>query len=198
MKMALMAALLVAGECTDPCPTQGDCPPGGTTGGGSTGGGDPNDTDPGPGGSSGTDGAPYDGTIDHFDAAGSGESARGTVWVTSDRTGDAITDLSLPVPVRLTIDDLGSSLASGYPVGTTLEITDIDLGEPVALDRTGYGRVAAGLPVTVDVTVTEPRAASVRETVQARLPWDLEVSVARGRVSIPTWSDGDGGTFEVR
>jgi hypothetical protein len=182
MRSVVFTCVLLASDCGDTCPTAGPCPDGGTDG--STGG------------------PSYPATLVHTDAFGTATAVDGTVSVVLDPMGreSKLTEIAVSQPVVMVVDQREVSLITGYPLGTTVELTSIGLlsSIPLDLDGAGTGRIAAGVPLVLDVTVTEPRDLAVRETLYAELPWDLVVTATERGFSVDPWSDGFGGRLEVR
>jgi hypothetical protein len=177
--MMFCGVLSVLAACDGPCPTAG-CDTGGSTGG-----------DVG--------GTSFPVTLVHTDAAGGVQSAKGAVWVAIDAQEARILRIELTDPVVVAVEDRELSLLTGYPVGTTVEVTTVRLPSsvPFPLDKTGTGTVDAGAPLVLDVVATEPRDERVGGTRYAFLPWALTVTIDTG-LAVAPWSDGFGGTFELR
>ncbi|MEZ4237595.1 MAG: hypothetical protein R3F59_15895 [Myxococcota bacterium] len=98
------------------------------------------------------------------------------------------------------VDSRTAILMTGYPVGTVVTVDTVIFDEtiPLDLDVDGVGRVAAGAPLRFVGTVTEPHAAPVDTSFRTELPWDLVVTATEDTFRVDPWSDGYGGTFEVR
>ena len=134
----------------------------------------------------------------HTDAAGGVQTVNGTAYIDVGRDGArTLTGIVLADALVLEVDSTLESAATGWAVGTEIEVDRIRIRElRLVLDGRGVGRVPA-VGVAFDLTVFEPGSAAVAETLFAGLP-ALTVTAANRRFAVARWSDGVGGTFEVR